>query len=991
MKRQFLPHTPPCQSRQQSGASATRMFTGNAQESEDFAEMDDSHSEVGFDSSTVLLYDTSHQLTNKPADGPSGESGTGSSNTGASPYAMYEPTYAHKQHGLLGSVFKGEATVTAAGWSGGSVFPAPDAPYSQPLLHPPQPPHLLPPPYLSAASAQPPFTANSLGILGPGTTAEGGSGPPLTSGYLSPTTATEPGTGAAVKVVPPTDVLKVPLHAPRLRVPANLPLEQTTLLDLLATAVVQGGPTTEEEIVKREMGRGNLAFAFLGEKFNHPCMLYYRWRLYSLLQGDTLVSWRTQPFQIEEARRAYVWVPPPPLKVGPECLVGLHQPELLDPVFATGSGTDAAATAGGADDEDGAEVIVRMAHRRRGCHRRRHRRGRDAEADMKSKRSRHDAGDERGHGSRSHSDSSGSSSGSSLQSSSNSNSESDDEQDKPKGRRATLAECGNGAEEATKAKDQPLVQPPVSTGAEAMSSEAAPADAARVRLPPPSAQWISRQCTAHRHVFAILQPHLVAKWTALLNPYAIADPATVGDSGLATLCERWLRRDEVASRMAFAIRHAVAMHHLLSILLDAVVKVAYVATAQSRQQPTDSVDHLDSNVYCVEALWYLFVLHDIAMNASNAPETSTTSATSVNKNAPNRQQPLQPQQGLAIAAAGIVSGTTSAGRTDTDEELFASEGNLEALETLYDVLSRQHLATHAGASTSPSPAAAAGVATATAVSSPSAPGSTLRPRRRQRHPQRRSSYERCGDALEMILPTLMEACTAIALAVSMDKERQRSQTMTASSTRARHFKVLPPHQQHQQQQSKTKDKLNATEHESMMPSSSATLPVSSGPALSLRLDAGCDAAAATTASSSSTWSPSSPSAEHRVNTAAGGGAETATPSTSSTSSAPAVMLLYWLKTFLVVWMNVEQPLQSPSAGAGTATGAVVPPGTVWPDCQANAADMLDVKLTYHVNPQHASLLGLDAASQQQRSVCHQPPLLSARACAILKDRYSFLF
>ncbi|CBZ23418.1 conserved hypothetical protein [Leishmania mexicana MHOM/GT/2001/U1103] len=916
----------------------------------------------------VLLSGSAHQPAHKPADGPNGGSTASGGNTGAPPYTMFEPAYAPQQQGVLGSVLPDGKAVTAAGWGGGSVFPAPDTSYSQPL------PRLLPPPYLNTASARPPFTAGNLGILGPGITVEGVSAPPLTSACSPQATAAESASSAPVKVAASTDVLEVPLHAPRLRVPTNLPLEQTTLLDLLAIAVVQGGPTTEEEIVKREMGRGNPAFAFLGEKFNHPCMLYYRWRLYSLLQGDTLVSWRTQPFQIEEARRAYVWLPPPPLKVGPECLVGLHQPELLDPAFATGGGGDAAATVGGAEEEDGADVIVRTARPRR-----RHHRSGSAEDGTSCRRSRHEAGDETEHGNRSRSGSGSSSSESS--SSSSSSSELYGVQDEPKGGSgASLAERGDGAEETTKPKSQPLGQSPAGASAEATPSEAA-ADVARVRLPPPSAQWISRQCTAHRHVFAILQPHLLEKWTALLNPYAMADPVTMGDGGIATLCERWLRRDEIASRMVFAIRHADAMHHLLSVLLDAVVKVAYVATARTRQQPTASADPIDSNVYCVEALWYLFVLHDIVMNASNTPETSATSATSVNKNVAKQQQPPQVPP-------------TAAGMSGTDEEFFSSEGSSEALEALYEVFSRQHLAIRAGGSTPPSPAAAAGPspATATAVPPSSVLGSAPRPRRRQRHPQRRSPYERCGDALEVILPTLMEACTAISLAVSMDKERRRSQvaeTAPTAAARVRHFKVLPPQQQ---QQSKAKGKSKAAEHDSAMTSSSTTLPVGGGPALSLRLDAGCDAAAVTK-TPSSTLSPSSPSAEGSGSTSAGGGADTAAP---STSSAPAVMLLHWLKAFLVVWMNAEQPLKpppspSPSAGAGMAAGAVLPPGTVWPDCQADAADMPDVSLTYHVDPQHASLLGLDAASQQKRHVYHQPPLLSARACAILKDRYSFLF
>ncbi|KAG5511426.1 hypothetical protein JKF63_07389 [Porcisia hertigi] len=1012
----------PRQLRQQSSASAPSVPAGNGRGNENFEDVDDGHSDVGFDNSTVLLYDTAHQPTNKSSDGPGG-GGTAS----ASPYARYEPVYAPQQQNVLGYALPDDRAITAAGWSGGSVFPAPDVSCSQPpRLHSHQQPPLMPPPYANPALLRPPSTVSGLGILGSGITVGGVSRPPTSSTFLPLTTVTEPaatttttiaGGGAPViSVSAEHDALKVPLHAPRLRVPANLPLEQTTLLDLLATAVVQGGPTTEEEIVRREVSRGNPAFSFLSDKFNHPCMLYYRWRLYSLLQGDTLLSWRTQPFQIEEARRAYVWVPPPPLKVGPECLVGLHQPELLDPLFpASGSG-DAAAPAGGAEEEDGADVILRTArrrHRRRHSHHHHHHRDTDDETNYK--RSRHETGDGSGHRSHHHiggGSTSSSGSNSSMRSSSSSSSD-DDKQDEAKGSGPRSAESGDGNAITAKIDRQPIGLLPADSGAEAPPSEAA-ADPTRIRLPPPSAQWISRQCTAHRHVFSILQPHLLAEWTALLNPYAIADPATVGDNLIATLCERWLQRSEIATRMMFAIRHVDAIHHLLSILLDAVVKVAYVATARSRQQTPDSANSFDSNVYCVEALWYLFVLHDIAMNASNTPELAAASVTSVNRNVSTRPQPLQPQQAVP-ATAGMMSGVASAGQSDMEEELFISEGSSEALEALYDVLNRQRLAARAGGGPTPtSPAAAGGaapVSSATTVSSPpsSALRPTPRPRRRQRQPQRRSSYERCGDALEMILPTLMEACTATALAVSMDKERQRSQSSATAPTaaaRVRHFKVLPPpqhHHQQQQQRSKPKKQLKAAENDSLAaPSPSSTaLPIGGGPALSLKLDAGCDTAPAVASTSSSpslsTPPPPSPSAGGKAITGASGGADSVAPSTSSTSSAPAVMLLHWLKALITVWMNVEQPLQLPpspafSAAAGIAGGPNVPVGTVWPDCQTDAADMPpEVILTYHVDPQHMSLLGLDAASQQQRGVHHQPPLLSARACAIMKDRYAFLF
>ncbi|EKF39041.1 hypothetical protein MOQ_000737 [Trypanosoma cruzi marinkellei] len=115
----------------------------------------------------------------------------------------------------------------------------------------------------------------------------------------------------------------IPDIAPRLHVPHELPVDVTAFLDLVAFYVVQGGPTAEEEIMKRE--ENNSHFAFLHAPWNDPMQLYYRWRLYSLLQGDTLLKWRTEPYQIERGNEAYVWVPPPAIPSGPECLLDAFQ------------------------------------------------------------------------------------------------------------------------------------------------------------------------------------------------------------------------------------------------------------------------------------------------------------------------------------------------------------------------------------------------------------------------------------------------------------------------------------------------------------------------------------------------------------------------------------------------------------------------------------------------------------------------------------------
>ena len=55
--------------------------------------------------------------------------------------------------------------------------------------------------------------------------------------------------------------------------------------------------------------------------------LYYRWRVYSLLQGDTLAAWRTRPFQLQAGG---VWLTPPPCPLPDELqAVEMEDEELL--------------------------------------------------------------------------------------------------------------------------------------------------------------------------------------------------------------------------------------------------------------------------------------------------------------------------------------------------------------------------------------------------------------------------------------------------------------------------------------------------------------------------------------------------------------------------------------------------------------------------------------------------------------------------------------
>lgn len=83
------------------------------------------------------------------------------------------------------------------------------------------------------------------------------------------------------------------------------------LIDLLAAHVSEKGPALEEALLARATGSApgsvpgsgtpavaadpQLAFLAHPTSLEH---LYYRWKVYSLAQGDTTKQWRTRPFQM---------------------------------------------------------------------------------------------------------------------------------------------------------------------------------------------------------------------------------------------------------------------------------------------------------------------------------------------------------------------------------------------------------------------------------------------------------------------------------------------------------------------------------------------------------------------------------------------------------------------------------------------------------------------------------------------------------------------
>ncbi|XGW15649.1 hypothetical protein V3C99_001247 [Haemonchus contortus] len=70
---------------------------------------------------------------------------------------------------------------------------------------------------------------------------------------------------------------------------------------------IREGPLFEAMLMTRE--RNNPLFRFLFE-LNHPTHVYYRWRLYSISQGDTFLEWRREKFRMFEG--GSWWLPPIP-------------------------------------------------------------------------------------------------------------------------------------------------------------------------------------------------------------------------------------------------------------------------------------------------------------------------------------------------------------------------------------------------------------------------------------------------------------------------------------------------------------------------------------------------------------------------------------------------------------------------------------------------------------------------------------------------------
>ncbi|VDM98121.1 unnamed protein product, partial [Thelazia callipaeda] len=99
-----------------------------------------------------------------------------------------------------------------------------------------------------------------------------------------------------------------------------VPTERSLLMLIHRTIefLVREGPLFEAMLMGRE--RHNPVYRFLFDN-HHPAHVYYRWKLYSILQGETPQSWRLQKFRMFDEGS---WWQPPPQNIltggMPECL-----------------------------------------------------------------------------------------------------------------------------------------------------------------------------------------------------------------------------------------------------------------------------------------------------------------------------------------------------------------------------------------------------------------------------------------------------------------------------------------------------------------------------------------------------------------------------------------------------------------------------------------------------------------------------------------------
>nr|CAD7577978.1 unnamed protein product [Timema californicum] len=120
------------------------------------------------------------------------------------------------------------------------------------------------------------------------------------------------------------EIDKVLLHA---IVKVVIPTDRNLLMLIhrMIEFVIREGPMFEAMIMNRELNNPMFRFLFDNQS---PAHVYYRWKLFSLLQGDMQLRWRTDEFRMFKG--GSIWKPPPvnPYTQGmPDELVEIEEKE----------------------------------------------------------------------------------------------------------------------------------------------------------------------------------------------------------------------------------------------------------------------------------------------------------------------------------------------------------------------------------------------------------------------------------------------------------------------------------------------------------------------------------------------------------------------------------------------------------------------------------------------------------------------------------------
>jgi U2-associated protein SR140 len=87
-----------------------------------------------------------------------------------------------------------------------------------------------------------------------------------------------------------------------------IPTDRTMLclIHRVIEFVLNEGPPFEAMLMTREINNPQFRFLFDNQS---PAHIYYRWRLFSLLNGDSFYKWNTKPFKMFKS--GSWWLPPP--------------------------------------------------------------------------------------------------------------------------------------------------------------------------------------------------------------------------------------------------------------------------------------------------------------------------------------------------------------------------------------------------------------------------------------------------------------------------------------------------------------------------------------------------------------------------------------------------------------------------------------------------------------------------------------------------------